>query len=91
VAEAKARPQFDIGANASVTASVDLLLTEISHTWGPWRKQLGSFGPGLDVGVKVPIAWSELNGLDFDTDKIEITKPDVDFGAVMKDAFLSLV
>lgn len=91
VAEAHARPQFDIGVNASVKASVDLLLTEVSHTWGPWRKQLGSFGPGLDVGVKVPIGWSETNGLDFDTSKIEITKPDIDFGAVMKDAFLSLV
>lgn len=90
-AEAKARPQFDIGVNASVTAKVDLWVTDISHTWGPWRKQLGSFGPGLEVGVKVPIAWSEMNGLDFDTDKIQITKPDVDFGAVMKDTFLSLV
>jgi hypothetical protein len=45
----------------------------------------------MSVGITAPIAWSEKGGLDFSTDKIEITKPDVDFPAVMKDAFLALV
>jgi hypothetical protein len=91
VAQAVARPRFDIGANASVTASIDLWVTELSHTWGPWRKQLGSFGPELEEGVKVPVKWAERTGLDFNTDNIEIKKPDIDFGQVMTDAFLSLV
>jgi hypothetical protein len=90
-AHAEAHPRFDIGVNASVTAGVDLLVTEVEHTWGPWRKQLGSFGPEMSVGITAPIAWSEKTGLDFSTDKIEITKPDIDFPAVMKDAFLELV
>ncbi len=90
-AHAEARPQFEVGANASVTAGVDLGITEIDKTWGPWRKQLGSFGPEMAVGVTVPIAWSEQAGLDFNTDKIEITRPDIDFGALMTDGFLQLV
>jgi hypothetical protein len=90
-AHAEAHPKFDVGINASVTAGVDLLVTSVEHTWGPWRKQLGSFGPEMSVGITAPIAWSEKGGLDFSTDKIEITKPDVDFPAVMKDAFLALV
>ncbi|MBV8686495.1 MAG: DUF4157 domain-containing protein [Alphaproteobacteria bacterium] len=90
-AHAEARPQFEVGVNASVTAGVDLLLTSIDHTWGPWRRQLGSFGPELAVGVTVPIAWSERTGLDFNTDRIEITRPDIDFGALMTDGFMQLV
>jgi hypothetical protein len=90
-AHAEAHPKFDVGVNASVTAGVDLLVTSVEHTWGPWRKQLGSFGPEMAVGITAPIAWSEKGGLDFSTDKIEITKPDIDFPAVMKDAFLELV
>jgi hypothetical protein len=32
---AEARPRFDLGATASVAVGVELLLTEIEHTWGP--------------------------------------------------------
>ncbi len=90
-AHAEASPRFDVGVNASVTAGVDLLLTEIEHTWGPWRKQLGSFGPAMAVGITAPIAWSEKSGLDFSTDKIAIQMPEIDFAGTMKDAFLELV
>ena len=90
-AHAEARPQFEVGVNASVTAGVDLLVTEVEHTWGPWRRTLGSFGPEMAVGVTMPIAWSERAGLDFSTDNIEITKPDIDFAALMTDGFMQLV
>lgn len=90
-AYAKASPKFEIGANASVTASVDLLLAEPSYTWGPWRRQLGSFGPSLSVGIEFPVSWSEKNGLDLSLDNIKVTKPDIDPKALMKDAFLELV
>nr|AWJ66046.1 hypothetical protein [uncultured bacterium] len=90
-AEAKAHPKFEIGANASVTASVDLLLAEPSHTWGPWRRVLGEFGPEMEVGVKFPVSWSEAEGLSLSLDNLEVTRPEIDFGAVMKDAFLALV
>jgi hypothetical protein len=90
-AHAEARPQFEVGVNASVTAGVDLYLTSIEHTWGPWRRQLGSFGPEMAVGVTVPIAWSERSGLDFNTDNIQITRPDIDFAALMTDGFMQLV
>ncbi len=90
-AHAEARPQFEVGVNASVTAGVDLLVTDIEHTWGPWRQQLGSFGPEMAVGVTVPIAWSERTGLDFNTDNIEITRPEIDFAALMTDGFMQLV
>ncbi|MFN3389612.1 MAG: hypothetical protein ACK40O_11845, partial [Allosphingosinicella sp.] len=90
-AHAEARPQFEVGVNASVTAGVDLWVTEIEHTWGPWRRTLGSFGPEMAVGVTVPIAWSERTGLDFNTDNIEITRPEIDFAALMTDGFMQLV
>ncbi|MGV3554865.1 MAG: eCIS core domain-containing protein [Croceibacterium sp.] len=90
-AHAEASPQFEVGANASVTAGVDLGLFDISETWGPWRRVLGSFGPELAVGVTMPIAWSERNGLDFSADNVELTYPDIDFGALMTDGFMQLV
>jgi hypothetical protein len=90
-AHAEASPQFEVGANASITAGVDVGLFEISETWGPWRKVLGSFGPALAVGVTIPIAWSESAGLDFSADRIEMTYPDIDFGALMTDGFMQLV
>ncbi len=90
-AYAEASPKFEIGANASVTASVDLFLAEPSYTWGPWRKQLGTFGPAMAVGIEFPMSWSEKNGLDLSLDNIKVTKPDIDPKALMKDAFLELV
>jgi len=90
-AHAEAHPQFEVGANASVEAGVDLGLFDISHTWGPWRRSLGSFGPELSVGITVPIAWSERTGLDFDASKVDLTYPDIDFGALMTDGFMQLV
>lgn len=90
-AYARVSPRFEIGANASVTASVDLLVAEPSYTWGPWRRQLGSFGPAMSVGVEFPVSWSERNGLELSLDNIRITQPEIDAGQLMKDAFLELV
>nr|WP_283949675.1 DUF4157 domain-containing protein [Limobrevibacterium gyesilva] len=86
-----ARPQFEVNANASLTVSVDLWLTSVSKTWGPWKEPLGKFGPELEVGFTAPVKWSEANGLDFDINKIDIQRPEIDVADLMKSAFLALV
>lgn len=91
VAEANAHPKFRVGVNASVTAGVDLLLTEISKTWGPWRKTLGEFGPDMEMGVTVPVKWNEQTGIDFSLDDIEIRKPEISVKDILKSSFEELV
>jgi hypothetical protein len=86
-----ARPQFEVNANARLHVSVDLLLGSIGHTWGPWKKPLGKFGPEMEVGVTAPVAWSEAKGLDFDVDKVDVKYPDISVADLMKSAFLELV
>ena len=71
--------------------SVDLLLGSIGHTWGPWKKPLGKFGPEMEVGVTAPVAWSEAKGLDFDVEKVDVKYPDISVADLMKSAFLELV
>ena len=90
-AHIEAQPQFEIGVNARIRAGVDLGLFDITKTFGPWREQLGSFGPALAVGATLPIAWSERDGLDFSADNIELTYPDIDFGAILTDSFMELI
>ncbi len=89
--EATARPKFRIGANASVEAGVDVLVGRISHTWGPWRRTLGEFGPDMEFGITVPVRWSEREGFDFNIDDIEVRRPDIDAAALMSSAFDELV
>jgi hypothetical protein len=92
-AEAKivASPKFELGVTASITAGVDLGLFDIDKTWGPWEKELGSFGPNMQLGASFPMKWSEKEGLDFDTDDIKIQKPTIDAKEIMKGAFDMLV
>jgi Domain of unknown function (DUF4157) len=94
-AEAKiaARPKFEVGVNASITAGVSLPwpLPDIDHTWGPWKKPLGQFGPDMELSATFPMAWSEKEGLDIDPDKIAIHKPNLDAKEIMKGAFDMLV
>jgi uncharacterized protein DUF4157 len=89
--EANARPKFRLGINASVTAGVDLVLTEITKTWGPWRRTLGEFGPDMELGVTIPVVWNEQNGLDFSLDDIEVRRPQLNARDLMSDAFDTLV
>lgn len=84
---AEATPKFELSATASVTVGVDLLVDEIEHTWGPWERELGAFGPDMTLGVRMPVRWSEANGLDMSLDNIEVTRPDLDAGALMTDVF----
>lgn len=84
---AQAQPKFSLSANASVTVGVDLLVTDVSHTFGPWTKELGSFGPDMTLGVTMPVRWSEANGLDLSLDNIEITRPSLDASALMSSVF----
>lgn len=84
---AQAQPKFELSANASVTVGVDLVLTEISHTFGPWRRVLGSFGPDMTFGVRMPVRWSEADGLDLSLENIEVTRPSLDASALMTSVF----
>ncbi len=89
--EANARPKFRVGINASVTAGVDLWVTEITKTWGPWRRTLGEFGPNMELGVTIPVAWNEQNGLDLSLDDIEVRRPQLDARELLGSAFDTLV
>jgi hypothetical protein len=84
---AEARPKFELSAEASVAVGVDLLVTEASHTFGPWRRVLGSFGPDMTLGVSMPVRWSEASGLDLSLDNIEVTRPSLDATALMTSVF----
>ena len=90
-AQADAQPKFRVGVNASVTAGVDLLVTDISKTLGPWRKTLGEFGPEMAMGVTIPVKWNETSGIDFSLDDIVIRKPQISVPQIMKSAFEELV
>jgi hypothetical protein len=90
-AKIAAHPKFELGVYASVTAGVDLWLTSIEKEWGPWRHKLGEFGPNMELGVEMPLHWSERDGLALSLDDIKVTKPQFDAVGLMKDAFDTLV
>ena len=85
--EANARPKFELLANASVTVGVDLLVTDVSHTFGPWERSLGEFGPDMEMGVDFPVTWSEADGLDLSLDNMTIREPQLDASGLMGDVF----
>lgn len=84
---AEATPKFALSATASVTVGVDLLVTELEETWGPWERELGSFGPDMTLGARMPVRWSEAAGLDLSLDDIEVTRPQIDAPELMGDVF----
>jgi len=90
-ASVNASPSFTLGVNASIEAGVDLGLFDLTKSWGPWRKDLGSFGPNLALKVSFPVNWSENRGLDLSLSDITVQKPDLDAGELMKSAFKTLV
>lgn len=85
--EANARPKFRLLANASVTVGVDLWVTDVSHTFGPWERTLGEFGPDMELGVDFPVRWSEADGLDLSLDNMTIRQPSLDASALMSSVF----
>jgi hypothetical protein len=94
-AEAKleAKPKFELGIRASVTAGVSLPwpLPDLDHTWGPWEHELGKFGPDMTLTATFPMGWSEAKGLDIDPSKITIDPPRLDAKELMKSGFDALV
>ena len=90
-AKLSASPKFEFGIEASLTVGVDLWLTEIEETWGPWRHPLGKFGPDIPFSMTYPIKWSEKDGLQLDVDDIEPPKPEISAKDMMKDSFDTLV
>ncbi len=89
--EANVRPKFRLSATASVTVGVDLLVTDVSHTFGPWQRVLGEFGPDMELGVSFPVRWSEANGLDLSLDNMTVRQPSLDASALMGSVFDQLV
>lgn len=87
---ANVRPKFRLAANASVTVGVDLLFTDVSHTFGPWERVLGEFGPDMELGVEFPVRWSEAGGLDLSLDNIVVRQPSLDAPALMRSVFDAL-
>jgi hypothetical protein len=87
---ANVRPKFQLAANASVTVGVDLLVTDVSHTFGPWQRTLGAFGPEMELGVEFPVRWSEANGLDLSLDNIVIRQPTLDAPGLISSVFDAL-
>jgi hypothetical protein len=69
---------------------VDLLVDTLEKTWGPWSRQLGSFGPDMTLGVRMPVRWTESGGLDLSLDNIVITRPQLDAATLMSDVFAQL-
>ncbi len=89
-ATVEAQPKFRIGIEASVTAGVDLVVEEISKTFGPWESTLGEFGPDMTLSVTMPGRWTEAEGLDLDLDDIQVTLPSFDTQSVLDSAFDTL-
>ena len=89
--DASVRPKFRLSANASVRVGVDLLFTDVSHTFGPWTRVLGEFGPDMELGVSFPVRWSEANGLDLSLDNMTVRQPTLDAPALMSSVFDQLV
>jgi hypothetical protein len=87
---ASVRPKFRLSANASVTIGVDLLVTDVTHTFGPWQRVLGEFGPDVELGVEFPVRWSEANGLELSLDNIVVRQPTLDAGGLMSSVFKEL-
>jgi len=84
---ATARPQFELQAEASLTVGVDIKVTEVHHTFGPWKKSLGKFGPDMEMGVEFPARWSEAQGLDLSLENIVVKEPKLDAPALMSGVF----
>ena len=89
-ARVEAQPKFRIGIEASVTAGVDLVVKEISKTFGPWERTLGEFGPDMTLGVTMPARWTEADGLDLDLNDIQVQQPSFDTQSVLDSAFDTL-
>ena len=45
----------------------------------------------MEMGVKVPVKWSENDGIDFSLDDIEVKQPDFSTKDILKSAFEELV
>ncbi len=92
-AKLEARPKFEVGLRASVTAGVTLPwpLPDIDHTWGPWEEKLGEFGPDMALTASFPMKWSENDGLDLDPGKIKIDPPNLNAKELLKNGFDTLV
>jgi hypothetical protein len=90
-AKIEASPKFEFGVEGSLTVGVDLWVTDLEKTWGPWRKPLGQFGPDMPFVMDFPIRWSEKAGLDLNVEDLKPPEPKIEAKEIMKGAFDTLV
>ena len=91
IAHLAARPQFTFGINAYLSITADVVITEFELYSERWNLASYSFGPQLEIGVDIPVRWSEQAGLDFDVNQIEVQRPDIDFAQLGGDLMGALI
>ncbi|WLB91323.1 eCIS core domain-containing protein [Bradyrhizobium japonicum] len=82
----EARPQFTFDVTLFVKAIADVVITEFTLYERRWTPASFTAGPSLGVGISMPVGWSEAGGINFDPNRVEIKKPDIDVKAVIGDA-----
>jgi hypothetical protein len=87
----EASPKFEFGVEGRLKVGVDLWVTDLSKTWGPWKKPLGKFGPDMPFVMDFPIRWSEKDGLDLDVEDLKPPEPNIAAKEILKGAFDTLV
>ncbi|MBA7485730.1 hypothetical protein ES707_21281 [subsurface metagenome] len=63
-----------------------MVVTEFTLYEQRWTPASFTAGPSLGVGISMPVGWSETGGINFDPNRVEIKKPDIDVKAVIGDA-----
>lgn len=74
-----------------ITGKVTVWAAWWEETFGPWDKELGTIGSGLEIGANLPINWDEATGLNFDISKIEVEEPKISGKDLATDAFMKAV
>ena len=85
LAHVEAEPQFTFDLSAYLKVTADLLVTDIDLYDEHWKLASYTLGPRFKLGASLPIRWSEQGGLDFDVNKVQVQKPDIDIKALASD------
>lgn len=91
VAHLQAQPQFTFDISAYLRIVADVVITEFELYSERWTLSSFTFGPQMSLGVDLPVRWTELGGLDFDLNRIQIQRPDIDFSQLGGDLIHHLV
>jgi hypothetical protein len=91
MAHLNAQPQFTFDLSAYLNVKADVVITEFEIYSKRWTLASYTFGPQLELGVDLPIRWTEQNGLDFDINQINVQRPDIDIKALTTDLVHNLI